>query len=545
VRWAVTWIAHPVSLLAIAVMALNDHMLKHQWESWWTGKLSDVAGMVFFPALLAVMIALVAPRLHPRRAALLAVAISGVGFAWVKATDAGAATASAVLTALAGPSIVVRDATDLLALPVLALATWVGLRVTGDVRSAVRRAGAVMVLPVALLASVATAKVGPEPRANAAAIVDDNIWVLVDRAHYEPPYADGQEWQWLQEDDIFRSTRWVSAEGIDARLEAVRNTDHRACLPDELDTCFRPTPRRYGVDISRDGGTTWEADFAVTDVQWAKLAKLIQDAEPREVNLITRGVSVGEWNGETVVIAANGVDGVAIRHANGSWERLGWLGSTGGPGLAPMPDAKARDLHVLPAFAIAAVGLCWSVAWVVTGAARRQRREGRWPRRVLAVALLLATVGIGVIPFKLHNVAPTSELDVVIAVIFSVLLACGVAGPILAGGFTAAAGWHYRVGYGWRLGVASAVGFGVPALVWLLVELESLWAYEHRLALAVGAAAVVSGVIVAFRWKPAFDEAVEVESSDGDVFESAGRDELVEESPTPGPQPLGPQTFLP
>ena len=36
------------------LLALNDHVLKQAWPGWVTGKLSDVAGLVVAPAVLAV-----------------------------------------------------------------------------------------------------------------------------------------------------------------------------------------------------------------------------------------------------------------------------------------------------------------------------------------------------------------------------------------------------------------------------------------------------------------------------------------------------------
>ena len=45
----------PVVLVALGVLLLNDHMLKEQHGNWWTGKLSDVAGMVLFPVLLVAV----------------------------------------------------------------------------------------------------------------------------------------------------------------------------------------------------------------------------------------------------------------------------------------------------------------------------------------------------------------------------------------------------------------------------------------------------------------------------------------------------------
>jgi len=47
-------LAHPLPLLAVVVLCLNDHFLKGSGllPGWLTGKLSDFAGLFFFPILL-------------------------------------------------------------------------------------------------------------------------------------------------------------------------------------------------------------------------------------------------------------------------------------------------------------------------------------------------------------------------------------------------------------------------------------------------------------------------------------------------------------
>jgi hypothetical protein len=42
---------HPIVLLAIGILLINDHVLKSAWPGAVTGKLSDIAGLVFFPLL--------------------------------------------------------------------------------------------------------------------------------------------------------------------------------------------------------------------------------------------------------------------------------------------------------------------------------------------------------------------------------------------------------------------------------------------------------------------------------------------------------------
>jgi hypothetical protein len=43
---------HPMNLAAVTLLVVNDHFLKHAYGNWWTGKLSDFAGMIVFPLLL-------------------------------------------------------------------------------------------------------------------------------------------------------------------------------------------------------------------------------------------------------------------------------------------------------------------------------------------------------------------------------------------------------------------------------------------------------------------------------------------------------------
>jgi hypothetical protein len=43
---------HPLPLFAILVLVVNDHVLKLHFAGFLTGKLSDIAGLAFFPCML-------------------------------------------------------------------------------------------------------------------------------------------------------------------------------------------------------------------------------------------------------------------------------------------------------------------------------------------------------------------------------------------------------------------------------------------------------------------------------------------------------------
>jgi hypothetical protein len=133
---------HPVAGAAVALLILNDHVGKVHWPGLVTGKLSDVAGMVFFPLLLQALLEMgwvAVGRSAPPSARLLAccVVLTGCAFVAVKILPPfnellewawGWLQAPAAMTSGAGirPTVFTMDPTDLLALPVLALAWAVG-----------------------------------------------------------------------------------------------------------------------------------------------------------------------------------------------------------------------------------------------------------------------------------------------------------------------------------------------------------------------------------------------------------------------------------
>lgn len=140
---------HPVALAAIGLLVANDHVLKALAPGLLTGKLSDVAGLAFFPLLLVglweVGLAVAGRWSRPSRQALVAaVAVTALAFVLVKTTGAGADlygwtlgglqwVPGAAIDALRGgpvdqisPAGIVRDPSDLVALAALAIPVAIG-----------------------------------------------------------------------------------------------------------------------------------------------------------------------------------------------------------------------------------------------------------------------------------------------------------------------------------------------------------------------------------------------------------------------------------
>lgn len=138
---------HPLPLAAIAVLVLNDHLLKPAFPGLVTGKLSDVAGLAFFPLFLVALWELARSRRWSgpsSRALVVACLATGLVFAFVKLTGPGALAyrhglgllqwpfraLGAVLSGGSAPSLhrvtLARDPSDLVALPALFLAYFAG-----------------------------------------------------------------------------------------------------------------------------------------------------------------------------------------------------------------------------------------------------------------------------------------------------------------------------------------------------------------------------------------------------------------------------------
>jgi hypothetical protein len=130
---------HPVTLAAVAVLIINDWVLKPRWHGGVlhgiTGKLSDIAGLAFAPVVLTAAIGLVLAavarlgvRVDPyltRRRLILAIIATGAGFAAVKLSRTAAEVVVDVLSYVR-PALIYLDRTDLLCLPALAIAYWIG-----------------------------------------------------------------------------------------------------------------------------------------------------------------------------------------------------------------------------------------------------------------------------------------------------------------------------------------------------------------------------------------------------------------------------------
>jgi hypothetical protein len=150
-KWPGDFLLHPACLAAIVILVVNDWAIKARWPGAVAGKLSDVAGMVFFPLLLVALAELALLLVRRKRLAspmwfVISAGAVGAVFAAtktiepVRAADEWmlgqlrwlplAAIRAAQRQPIGEPTYpnVVPDATDVLCVPFVLVAIWIGFK---------------------------------------------------------------------------------------------------------------------------------------------------------------------------------------------------------------------------------------------------------------------------------------------------------------------------------------------------------------------------------------------------------------------------------
>ena len=118
---------HPLPALAVLILFLNDHIWKWRYSSWWTGKLSDFAGLFFFPLFLCALVCLVMNLIRPQfywigpRLLSMALFLTGLGFALIKLSPVVNGWYLGIYRFAGFEAQAVRDPWDLMALTMLPL----------------------------------------------------------------------------------------------------------------------------------------------------------------------------------------------------------------------------------------------------------------------------------------------------------------------------------------------------------------------------------------------------------------------------------------
>ncbi len=486
-------LSHPASVAAIGLLLLNDHVLKAAWPSWFTGKLSDFAGVFFFPFLLTA-VAGAADKVSGAgcqvsraggRVGWAAHAAFGVTAAWF----AGMKTIPAVnewTRALAGwaaggPVVIVRDPTDLMALVVL----WPAWRVWASV-SSVRcevagvkwRSGpaAYAALAAAALATMATSPCAPLPNVVRVTELDGVLYAGLD---WEAGWGE-----YAASDDGGDS--WEAAEAVPDDVAARLRAPAAAvvCAPSDAQTCYRLGEER--VEGSRDGGQTWAVVWEIPAGRRMYMERfatqLLSCRGEQAMDIGPYDLAVFDGPGGTTVLAAMGAQGALVGTPDGRWERLEVLGAS------PVPFEGAT-LFIVIWEIVLSLGAAMFTLFGLSAMA-----WGRLARSAVTTGYRL--MGAGAVIFVLALLSVTGLGQMSILALGAGLLV--VAAGWLVGWFQALAGAPSQ-GRAWGMAgislLAALVVGGAPvALLYAWMEgAIATYGVALGLALALAAGAAIGG----------------------------------------------------
>ncbi len=388
---ALACLAHPVSLVALAVLVSNDHVLKAAAPGWWTGKLSDFAGLVFFPALLAVALS---PFASARLAGPLSVGVTALWFVSIKTNEVANAATEGLVEALTGaPSTIVRDPTDAIALVSLGLALrlWKREAQRPASRRTRRRAG-VAAAGLAALATMATSVLRPPSIVH---VVDlgDELLAIDGIEPFEIP-AEGLQlspaWDIFVSSDGGRTWRDTHRADVEAPEWSwkVERPPEVVQDPNDPGQWFRITQGSV-IERSSDAGRSWETDW---EIAASRRAFYRRDSGH---DLRLHGMTFPSRHPGRLLVAA-GPHGILMRDARGRW--TGIAVGTAGPG---------RTVTRAPAEIVRSVGgeLLWigllttvfapalsAAAWILLSRERRREARSTW---LLCAGLLMLSPAIG------------------------------------------------------------------------------------------------------------------------------------------------------
>jgi hypothetical protein len=376
-------------IASIALLLINDHLLKHYFPSSLTGKLSDFAGLYFFPFLIALLLSLLLNssekrlRLVGRFSFLLVAAF----FIMIKTVPWVNDSLESVLSSLTGkPSVILLDGSDLIALTIL-IPSW---------RLWNRRTGSRhfqygwLVFGVASLASVATS-CPPIVSITHLFIEGDAIYTAG-----PDPYALSVSYD--------RGITWQDPHDVPDELLVQMNLDpvlpQTICDADGSNQCFRVSGKG-SVERSRNGGVSWEIAWQVPPGRRRIMDRLASgllcgkriDLGPYDVELLGN-------REDRVVVVAMGNEGVMVGDMDGGWKRQQV------DFASPTPFAVEGPFDVLwvllgeTAILLAGVVLGWVfLNWLYWKPVMReldvilpQDRGAKWMLKPLRVSILIMVV---------------------------------------------------------------------------------------------------------------------------------------------------------
>lgn len=305
-RWQ--GLTHPFTWMMVAVLIVNDLVIKPFFPSWVSGKLSDLA-WVYLLSLLAYTLLAACLRGRMVSLTLLVGSLPAVGLFGLGKTMPLVNQWIITLQQLLLPfeSHFVLDPGDALALLMIFPAMWVWASSWNAPRMRARR---LVILPIMLLAALGDAA-APQYGIACLQNLDDGSILA---------YSPYQYNAYISKDGGFR---WDSAgqqtiEFMDCQIPYhLPGEVLEYPIQNDLLVRFEVNQR---IQESRDGGQTWNTVYTMHPPTEAKIAFLKRNLSSYEI--VSGPLAILEDTRHGTVIAAMGVQGVLVRNPEGVWQAI-------------------------------------------------------------------------------------------------------------------------------------------------------------------------------------------------------------------------------
>lgn len=297
---------HPLSLLSITLLLLNDHIFKVISPSWLTGKLSDFAGLFFFPFVVATALSFLLSRfkLKSRDLGQWAFGFVAIWFLLLKTIPLVNHISITLISKIHGyPVQVLLDASDILALIVL-WPSWILWNQASDVKKLRMH---YLPLMLAVLASLATSPALPEVEVVTHVMAQNGSFIAFDITNGTRAISEDGGGNWAR----------IDGSQFDEFPNELRSLPMVVCLPDQQDECYRIDGQKI-VEESDDGGKTWEISWQLPPERSTYLERINSDIKLGPYDLL-----MIQWENQDYVLVAVGGEGILRKKVpGGEWERV-------------------------------------------------------------------------------------------------------------------------------------------------------------------------------------------------------------------------------
>jgi hypothetical protein len=295
-------LGHPLSLLSIVVLLLNDHIFKIISPSWLTGKLSDFSGLFFFPFIVAAALSILLSKcnLTLRTIGQLAFGFVTIWFTLLKISlDINFLTSQLSSFVIGFPTQFILDWTDIIGLIVMVPAWNLWKQSTNKPPHKL----AFTALLVATLASLATSPNEIFESVTDVVFKDEIVYGV--EAHTKG-YEDYPA-AWSKDGGLSWNHYGSVLNNIITSINE-KTLPVQVCSESNYELCYKVTDEHYLFE-SKDKGETWEIVSA----------KKYRFTYAYDVIIFT-------LNGHEYVLVAIGESGVLRRELpSGNWRKISVL----------------------------------------------------------------------------------------------------------------------------------------------------------------------------------------------------------------------------